>query len=125
MANRTVAIIGASRDRAKFGNKAVRAHRLRGYEVYPVNPTADEVEGLKCLPSIDAVPTPLDRVSFYVPPDVGLTLIEAVSRKQPKEVYLNPGAESEALIQKAKSLGLNVIVGCSILDIGVDPEELD
>lgn len=123
MEKQTVAIIGASRDRAKFGNKSVRAHHQRGYEVYPVNPAVAEIEGLRCYASIEDVPVPLDRVSFYVPPDIGMTLIEAVARKQPKEVFLNPGAESEALIQKAKSLGLNVIVACSILDVGFDPDE--
>lgn len=94
----TVAVIGASRDRAKFGNKSVRAHQRQGYEVFPVNPHADEVEGLPAYPTIADVPVDaLDRVSMYVPPEVGVALLEAIRNKNPRELWLNPGSESEEL----------------------------
>ena len=90
-----VAIIGASADRTKYGNKAVRAYRRMGYEVYPIHPQAAEIEGEKAYPSLDAVPRQdFERVSFYVPPAVGLGIIEQVARKHVDEVWLNPGAES-------------------------------
>lgn len=125
MSKPTVAILGASTNREKFGNKSVRAHLKRGYHVYPVNPRASEVEGLACYPSIDAIPGEIHRVSVYLPPEMGLEIIEAVAARQPKEVWLNPGAESEALIQRARSLGLNVIVACSIVDLGMTPSQVD
>ena len=68
----TVAIVGASNDRTKFGNKAVRAFLRQGWDVYPVNPSATHVEGLAAYPSVSAIPLPrLDRVSFYVPARIG------------------------------------------------------
>lgn len=124
MSKPTVAILGASTNRAKYGNKSVRAHQQQGYEVYPVNPRADVIEGLPCYPSIADVPEPLDRVSFYLPPALGLQVIDDVAKKNPKEVWLNPGAESEALIRRAEELGLNVIVACSIVAVGVFPSQL-
>jgi predicted CoA-binding protein len=125
MSKPTVAILGASANRSKFGNKSVRAHLRQGYEVYPVNPREATIEGLKVYPSLDDVPEPLDRVSVYLPPDVGMSVLEAIAKKRPKELWLNPGAESDALIQKAKSLGLHVIVACSIVDLGTSPHEFD
>lgn len=124
MPNKTVAIIGASSNPKKYGNISVRAHLRQGYTVYPVNPRESAIEGLPCYPSIDEVPTPLDRVSLYVSPEVGLTLIDAIAKKKPTEVWLNPGAESNALIEAAQKLGLHVIVACSIVDLGVSPSQV-
>jgi uncharacterized protein len=122
----TIAIIGASADRSKFGNKAVRAYRLKGYDVYPVHPTAAEIEGLNAYRSIRDVPLEsLDRVSIYLPPERGVTVLEDVAQKRVGEVWLNPGAESPSVLARARALGLNVIAGCSIVDIGVDPHQLD
>ncbi len=120
-----VAIIGASPDRAKFGNKAMRAYRRMGYEVYPIHPKAAEIEGEKAYPSLDAVPRQdFERITFYVAPAIGMGVMEQVARKHVDEVWLNPGAESPELEAKGRELGLNVIVGCSILAVGVSPEEL-
>ncbi len=119
----TIAIIGASTDRRKFGNRAVRAYARRGYQVYPIHPTAESIEGHQVYRSILEVPVEqLDRVSFYVPPEVGLRLIEEVAHKPVREVWLNPGADSPELIAKARALGLPVVVGCSIISIGEDPQ---
>jgi predicted CoA-binding protein len=122
----TIAIIGASTQRNKFGNKAVRAYLRQGYEVYPINPRASSIEGLPAYRSIRDVPVPaLDRVSIYLPPPVGLEVIDEVTSKPCREVWLNPGAESQALLSRARELGLNVVCGCSIVDICVNPHELE
>ena len=121
----TVVILGASADRAKFGNKAVRAYLARGYQVFPIHPKAQAIEGQQAYRSILEVPPDrLDRASLYLPPQIGLQVIEEIARKPVREVWLNPGAESPALIARARELGLNVIVGCSIVDIGVNPGDL-
>ena len=121
MAKPTVAIIGASSTRSKFGNKSLRAHAAKGYEVFPVNPNESVIEGLKAYPNITSIPVPIDRVSMYVHPTVGLTLIDEIAKCQPGEIWLNPGAESHSLIQRCRELGLNLIVGCSIVQLGVSP----
>jgi predicted CoA-binding protein len=120
-----VAIVGASRDRRKYGNMAVRAYAQQGYRVFPIHPSAGEVEGHQAYASVLDVPVAeLDRVSLYVPPAKGLEVIEEVAQKPVREVWLNPGAESPELLARARALGLNVIAGCSIVAIGVYPEEL-
>jgi hypothetical protein len=59
-----------------------------------------------------------------LPPEAGIKVIEEIARKPVREVWLNPGAESPALIDRARELGLNVIVACSIVDIGINPNDL-
>ncbi len=117
MTKPTIAIVGASADRSKFGNRAVRAYAAHGYEVYPVHPKEERIEGLKCYRSVLEIPVRLNRVSLYLPPAVGLKVIEEVAKKKPDELFLNPGSESDELIAKAESLGLKVIVACSITDV--------
>ena len=121
---KTVAIIGASSDPGKFGNKAVRAFRQQGYTVYPVNPKEAEVEGLPCWPRISEVPVRLERISVYVPPPVLLKLLPEIAAKGCDELWLNPGTESEAVLAEAERLGLNVVQACSIVAIGVSPAAL-
>lgn len=118
----TIAIIGASNDRSKYGNKAVRAFQHQGWDVYPVNPSLEQVEGLPAYPNLAAIPIErLDRVSLYVPPRVGLQVIEEIARKPIGEVWLNPGSESPELVARAEALGLNVIQACSIVAVGESP----
>ncbi len=125
MSNPTVAIVGASTDRSKFGNKSVRAHLAQGYEVFPINPKGGEIEGLRVFTDIGDVPVErLDRVSLYVPPSVGLSLIEAIASKGCEELWLNPGSESDELAAKARELGLEPIIACSIVDVGVSPHDM-
>ena len=119
---KTIAIIGASADRKKYGNKAVRAFRDGGWTVYPVNVNAVEIEGLKSYPSIADVPGPIDRISMYVPASVGATMLDAIAAKHPTEFFLNPGSEDGDIIAKAKDLGLNTINACSIVNIGLRPD---
>jgi len=125
MANPTIAILGASTDRDKFGNKAVRAYHQQGYDVYPVNPRAMEIEGLTAYASLKEIPVErLNRVSVYLPPSVGITLLEEIAAVGADEFWLNPGSESEELIARAAELGLSSIVACSLIDIGAQPGNL-
>lgn len=121
----TVAVVGASADRSKFGNKAVRAYRLAGFEVYPINPKEAEIEGLPAHASLDELPVEeLDRVSFYVPAPVGLAVLDQVARKRVGQVWLNPGADAPEVVAKARGLGLEVVQACGIVALGQDPGRL-
>jgi predicted CoA-binding protein len=122
LAAKTVAVVGASADRTKFGNKAVRAFRDAGWIVFPIHPLLKQVEGLPAFGTLDALPvTALDQVSLYVPPGIGLGLLDQLKRKSVGELWLNPGSESRELIARAEELGLNVIQACSILGAGRHP----
>jgi uncharacterized protein len=121
----SVAILGASQDRSKFGNKAVRAYASKGYKVYPINPKATEIEGVKAYASILDLPEKkLDVVSFYLPPAIGLKAIEEVAQLDVKEVWLNPGAESPELTARGEALGITMIEACSIVGLGLRPSDL-
>jgi uncharacterized protein len=117
----SVAVIGASGERAKYGNRAVRAYLRQGWTVYPVNPNERAVEGLTTYPSITDIPGPVDRATLYVPPDVGTTLLAGIKGKGVHELFVNPGAESDELVAEAERLGLEPILACSIVDIGERP----
>jgi hypothetical protein len=121
---KTVAVIGASADRAKFGNKAVRAFAQQGYTVYPINPKEAEVEGLPAFKSIAEVPVRPKLVSVYLPPPVVLKVLPDIAAKGCDELWLNPGTESDEVLAAAEKLGLNVIQACSIVGIGMTPEEM-
>lgn len=118
----TVAIIGASANPMKYGNQSLHAHRDQGYEAYPVNPKGGEIDGLPVYASISDVPVErLDRVSLYVPPRVGLALLDEIAAKGCDELWLNPGTESDELVERARELGLNPIQACSIVDVRSRP----
>ena len=121
---KVVAVIGASSNRSKFGNRALRAYQQQGYTVVPINPHEAAVEGLKAYPSVLEVPGPIDMASFYVPPHVGEQVIGEVAQKGIPEVWLNPGAESDELIARARALHIQPIVACSIVAIGENPYRL-
>jgi predicted CoA-binding protein len=121
---KTVAIIGASANRAKYGNKAVRAFLQQGYEVYPINPKAAEIEGLPAFKSITEIPVRPQMVSVYVPPPVLLEILPEIAAKGCDELWLNPGAESDEVLAEAQKLGLNVIQACSIIGVGISPGRL-
>lgn len=121
---KSIAIIGASTNRAKYGNMAVRAYAKQGFTVYPVTPSADEIEGHKAYQTITDIPGDVDIASLYLPPAVGLQLLQQIADKKVKELFVNPGAESDELMEKAKALGLNAMAACSILAVGMRPEEV-
>ena len=123
----TVAILGASADRSKYGNKSVRAHLQQGYAVYPVNPKGGHIEGLTVYRTLSELPEearPLSRISVYLPPPVGLAVMDEIAAVGCDELWLNPGSDSDEVVAKARALGLDPIVACSIVGVGVHPEEL-
>jgi predicted CoA-binding protein len=124
-----VAIIGASADRGKFGNRAVRAYAEAGYTVWPVNPKDGEVEGVRTFASVDDLPDLPNIASIYLREPAALATLDAlaemerVSGRQIGAVYVNPGVATTAVRRRAALLGLAVRTECSIRAIGRDPEE--
>jgi predicted CoA-binding protein len=118
---RTVAVIGASTNRNKFGNKALRAFERRGYTVIPINPNEVEVEGHKTYATVLDVPEAIDLATVYVPPRTGVKIMDQLAQKGVPEVWLNPGADSAEVVGRARALGLKTVQTCSIIAIGESP----
>ncbi|MDP1660833.1 MAG: CoA-binding protein [Phycisphaerales bacterium] len=120
-------IIGASADRAKFGNRAVRAYQRQGWEVVGVNPNAagTEVEGVAVYETVSAVPRVeggWDRALFYIPPRYGVNAVRQVAeRGDVAELWLNPGADGPEVIAEAERLGVRYVQACAIMDVGPMP----
>jgi len=120
---KTVAVVGASADRAKFGNKALRAFQAQGYRVIPINPNERAVEGLETYASVLDVQEPIDMATVYVQPEVTLRLLDDFAKKGIREIWVNPGAEDETVMGEARRRELNVIFACSIIGIGQNPAD--
>jgi predicted CoA-binding protein len=122
MPQRSVAVIGASSDRRKYG-KAVRAYQAHGWQVLPVNPNETTVEGLPTHARLSDLPTPIDTVTLYVPPAVGLSLLPEIAAAKPREVWFNPGTTNPEVRAEVARLGLPAVFACSIVALGSSPRE--
>jgi len=121
---KAVVVLGASADRAKYGNKAVRAYSQRGFTVYPVNLKESVIEGHAVFKRLRDVPVRPELVSVYLPPTTVLNLLPEIAAKGCDELWLNPGTESPEVLAEAERLGLNVLQACSILGVGLSPSSL-
>ena len=119
--SKSVAVIGASNDRRKYGNKGLRAFAARGYTVFPINPHEREIEGHRAYASVLDVPGTIDMATVYVRPEVGVRVMEELAAKKVAEVWLNPGADEPQVVARADQLGLRTIQACSIIAIGESP----
>jgi uncharacterized protein len=119
---KTVAIVGASNDRRKFGNKALRAFAAQGHIVFPINPHEREIDGHRVYASVLDVPVAIDMATVYVPPHIGVRVMDELAKKQVAEVWLNPGADGPEVVERAHALGLRTIQACSIIGIGDSPQ---
>lgn len=114
---RVWAVVGASNDRSKYGNRIYRDLRAAGYRVYPVNPSLDEVEGDRCYPSVGDLPEQPAVADIVVPSRVGMKIADQVADAGIPIFWLQPGAESDELIAHASDLGLNVIYdACAMVE---------
>ncbi|MBR9699716.1 CoA-binding protein, partial [Candidatus Woesearchaeota archaeon] len=113
----TVAIIGASKDRDKFGNKAVRAYKEQGFTVFPVNPKVKTIEGLACFKSVKDITEKVDFMSIYLPPAKSMGIVDEIIEKKPQFLYINPGAENAKFEKKLTENGIEVRKMCSIIAV--------
>lgn len=111
LAGKRFAVVGASQDREKYGNKVLRVYQQNKIDVVPVNPNAHEVEGLKAYPDLPSAPGAIDGVSIITPPRVTEQVVNQALSLGIKNIWMQPGAESTAAIDAATHAGANVIAG--------------
>ena len=111
---KTIAVVGASRNKDKFGTAIYRDLKKAGYKVFAVNPRADMVEGDRCYAGLGALPGKADAVIIVIPPADTIAIIEEAARLGIQHVWLQQGANSPAGEALAKELGLNLVSGACI-----------
>jgi predicted CoA-binding protein len=120
---KTIAVLGASAARNKYGNKCVRAYLQAGWQVFPINPREREIEGLPVVARLADLSGPVDRLSVYLPPPLTLEMLPAIAKSAAREVWFNPGSADAAVLAEARRLGLAFHAACSIVDIGLSPSQ--
>jgi predicted CoA-binding protein len=109
LAGDSFAVIGASSDRAKYGNKVLRSYLQAGRRVFPVNPKAGRIEGQQAYPDIASLPESVHGISIVTPPAVTEAIVEQAAAAGIRYLWMQPGAESPAAIERAEALGLTLI----------------
>jgi len=105
------AVVGASQDREKYGNKVLRVYQQNKRDVVPVNPKAEEIEGLKSYPDLASIPGRIDGISIITPPTVTERVVKEAIQSGIQNIWMQPGAESAAVVKAAEESGANVIAG--------------
>lgn len=121
---KSVAVLGASSDRSKFGNKAVRAFIQRGYRVFPINLKEATIEGIPAFRQLSELPERPDLISVYLPPAVLLNVLPEFTARGCDELWLNPGTDTPEVIAAVENLGLKAIQACSLVRLGFSPAAL-
>lgn len=114
------AVVGASSDRSKYGNKVLRCYLQNGRDAVPVHPREPVVEGVTACASLSAIPGGVGAVSVITPPAVTERVVEEAGKLGIRHIWMQPGAESDAAIARARALGMNVIAGgpCVLVVLG-------
>lgn len=114
------AVVGASENRDKYGNKVLRCYLQNDRQVVPVNPRSETVEGLECYRDLASIPEPVDAVSVITPPSISEQVIADAAELGIKHVWLQPGAENSRCIELGEELGLNLVAGgpCLLVALG-------
>jgi predicted CoA-binding protein len=114
------AVAGASTNRAKYGNKVVRVYQQIDRTVYPVNPRADQIEGVPCYASLADVPGAVHGLSIITPPKITEQIVREAIDLGIQHIWCQPGAESPAATALAEEAGVNMIAGgpCLLVVLG-------
>ena len=115
MAAQTVAVLGASNNRDRYSNMAVRRLRDAGHRVIPVNPALEEIEGLPVAKSLGEIKDPIDTLTLYVGPQRSTPMIADILRLAPKRVIFNPGTESPKLAAALDQANIPHVEACTLV----------
>lgn len=114
------AVVGASRDRAKYGNKVLRCYLQHGLTAYPINPGSAEIEGRKAYPGLAALPEPVTRISVITPPEVTEGIVTEAADAGVRFIWMQPGADSRKAVEDAQDAGIAIVSGgpCLLVVLG-------
>ena len=115
LGQKTLAVVGASRDPKKFGNVVFREMQSKGYEVYPVNRSGESINGVESYQDLRALPTPVDGVILVIPPTESARVVREAADLGIRRVWMQQGAESEEAIQFCETEGVSAVHGECIM----------
>ena len=101
-------VIGATDDKSKFGYKILKKLKDKGYSVCGINPKYNEIEGIKIYNNINEIKENIDVANIIVNPNIAITMLDDIKNKGIKNVWFQPGSFNDEVLEKAKSLGLNI-----------------
>jgi len=114
--NTIIALIGASNNRSKYGNKIYRDLRSKNYHVIPINPKEKLIEGDKAYSSIEEMDTLPDIANFVVPPPVAMKIAQHIANLGIKHLWFQPGSESKELENWLKNTdGIKYLINSCIM----------
>ncbi|MCU0726405.1 MAG: CoA-binding protein [Planctomycetes bacterium] len=113
------AVAGASTDRAKYGNRVLRAYLERKMPVTPIHPREKEIEGIPTVRDVASLPEGVHGLSIVTPPLFTETVVDQAISKGIRHLWMQPGAESEGAISRATAAGCVVIHGgaCVLVEL--------
>jgi len=120
LVGKVFAVVGASTDRSKYGNKVLRCYLQNDLVAWPVNPREEEIEGVPCYPDLASLPESVHGASIITPPGVTLRVVEQAAQAGIRRLWMQPGSESDEAVARAEELGLSVIAGgpCLLVALG-------
>jgi len=120
LASPAYGVVGASQRRHKYGNKVLRCYQQNGRPAIPVNPREAVIEGEACVASVLDLPADVKSLSLITPPSVTERVVEEAIRKGIENVWMQPGAQSDAAVEACRKAGINVIAdgSCVLVVLG-------
>jgi len=115
VSTKNLAVVGVSRNGKKFGNAILKELKSKGYNLFPVNPNADEIEGEKCYPNLQSISEEAEGAILVVPPEQSEKVVKKAVEVGINKIWLQQGAESEKAIQLCKDHNISVVHGECIL----------
>lgn len=114
------AVAGSSPKRNKYGNKVLRCYQQNQRIVYPIHPIHQEIEGLVCYQSVKDLPTAVNSISIITPSHVTERIVREAYDKGIKNIWMQPGAESDDAVNFCKEHHMNIISGgpCILVYLG-------
>ena len=113
--NGTVAVVGASNKLERYSNKAVRLLKENGYNVVPIHPKLEEIEGFEVFPDLESIKENIHTLSLYVNPEILNEYISSILKLKPARVIMNPGTESDDVQKQLEDNGISVLKACTLV----------
>lgn len=118
--SKAYAVVGASSNEKKYGNKVLRCYLQNRFKVYPVNPNEEKILELDCVKNVMELPSTVKSISIVTPPNVTKFIVDAAIEKGIKNIWMQPGAENASAIEKCHDHGINLIAQghCILIELG-------